>query len=244
MQETDSLFEALPLTRPEAAPKRRRTVTLSLSLAAHAAAIGAMVILPLMTSEIPSDLATSAVHAFFVQPAAAAPPPPPPPAKVTAGHLEPKAAPPKDVTFSAPLETPNQVAPEKSGDLVLEGTVAGGVEGGVPAGVLGGVVGGLPDPPPPPRPVRVGGSIKEPKKLKHVDPVYPQLAVASRVQGVVVLECTLSPDGRVAELKIVRSIPLLDAAAIQAVRQWVFTPTLFNGVPVPAVMMVNVRFAL
>ena len=74
---------------------------------------------------------------------------------------------------------------------------AGGVEGGVPGGVVGGIVGGLPDAPPPPtQAVRVGGQIKEPKKLKNVPPVYPDIAKQARVQGVVILECTIRPRAR------------------------------------------------
>ena len=113
-------------------------------------------------------------------------------------------------------------------------------------GVVGGVVGGLPDAPPPPvqQPVRVGGQIKEPKKLKDAKPVYPQIATQARVQGVVILECTISPQGKVTEVKVLRGIPLLDQAAIDAVKQWVYTPTLLNGVPVPVIMTVTVNFKL
>jgi protein TonB len=120
------------------------------------------------------------------------------------------------------------------------------VEGGVPGGVVGGVVGGLPDAPPPPpqAAVRVGGQIKEPKKLKNVAPVYPDIAKQARVQGVVILECTISPQGKVTDVKVLRGIPLLDQAAIDAVKQWVYTPTLLNGVPVPVIMTVTVNFKL
>jgi protein TonB len=118
------------------------------------------------------------------------------------------------------------------------------VEGGVPGGVVGGVVGGLPEAPPVPQePIRVGGAVKEPKKLKNVDPVYPPLAARTGVQGVVILECTVSPAGRVVAVRVLHGVPLLDAAAIEAVKQWVYTPTLFNGVPVPVLLTVNVRFA-
>jgi protein TonB len=114
----------------------------------------------------------------------------------------------------------------------------------VPGGVVGGVVGGLPDAPPPMQAVRVGGQIKEPKKLKNVPPAYPDIARQARVQGVVILECTISPQGRVTEVKVLRGIPLLDQAAIDAVKQWVYTPTLLNGVPVPVIMTVTVNFRL
>lgn len=95
-----------------------------------------------------------------------------------------------------------------------------------------------------PRTVRVGGSIPEPRKLKNVSPFYPAIAKQARVQGVVVLECTIGADGRVQDVKVLRSVPLLDAAAVEAVRQWVYTPTLLNGVPVPVIMTVTVNFKL
>ena len=101
-----------------------------------------------------------------------------------------------------------------------------------------------PPPPPPSAPVRVGGAIKEPPKLKDVRPVYPAIAQQARVQGVVILECTINGEGKVAEVKVLRSIPLLDAAAQEAVWQWEYTPTLLNGVPVPVIMTVTVSFTL
>jgi TonB family protein len=102
----------------------------------------------------------------------------------------------------------------------------------------------VPPPPPPPTAVRVGGAIKEPKKLKDVRPDYPAIAQQARVQGVVILECTISGEGKVTDVKVLRSIPLLDYAAQDAVRQWEFTPTLLNGVPVPVIMTVTVNFSL
>ena len=125
-----------------------------------------------------------------------------------------------------------------------------GVEGGVVGGAIGGIVGGLeaapppPPPPPPPAPVRVGGAIRQPTQLKKVNPVYPPIAQSARVQGVVIIEAIIGPDGRVTEAKVLRSIPLLDAAALDAVKQWVYTPTLLNGVPVPVIMTVTVNFTL
>ena len=116
-------------------------------------------------------------------------------------------------------------------------------------GVSGGITGGIPEPPPPPppppaAPVRVGGNIKAPQKVKHVNPVYPPIAQSARVQGVVIIEATIGPDGAVKDAKVLRSIPLLDQAALDAVRQWQFTPTLLNGVPVPVIMTVTVQFTL
>ena len=99
-------------------------------------------------------------------------------------------------------------------------------------------------PPPPAAPVRVGGNIKAPQKVKHVNPIYPPIAQSARVQGVVIIEATIGPDGAVKDAKVLRSIPLLDAAALDAVKQWQFTPTLLNGVPVPVIMTVTVQFTL
>jgi protein TonB len=125
--------------------------------------------------------------------------------------------------------------------------IAGGVEGGVPGGVIGGIVGGLPDAPPPPvkqEPVRVGGDIRPPNKIKDVAPKYPDIAKQARVQGIVILEAIIDPTGNVTNVRVLRSIPLLDQSAIDAVRQWKYEPTLLNGVPVPIVMTVTVNFTL
>ena len=117
-------------------------------------------------------------------------------------------------------------------------------------GAVGGVVGGLPappsppPPPPPSAPIRVGGAIKPPTKTKNVPPIYPPIAQAARVQGVVILEAIIGPTGRVDDLRVLRSIPLLDQAALDAVKQWEFTPTLLNGQPVPVIMSVTVAFSL
>jgi len=149
---------------------------------------------------------------------------------------------------AAPVEAPSEIKPETGIEAGPEGGVAGGVEGGVPGGVVGGVVGGLPEAPPPPpppqAPVRVGGNIRPPQKIKDLRPVYPSIAQSARVQGVVIIEATIGPDGKVKDARILRSIPLLDQAALDAVRQWEFTPTLLNGVPVPVIMTVTVNFTL
>jgi periplasmic protein TonB len=221
--------------------------TLPVSIAIHIVVIIAVVVIPLMTAEaLPEP--TSVVKAFFVEPQAAPPPPPPPPPPAPKAQVQPRVAstpqPVQENKFTAPIETPDEVKPDEGIDLGVEGGVPGGVEGGVPGGVVGGVVGGLPDAPPPPAAVRVGGQIKEPKKLKNVAPVYPDIAKQARVQGVVILECTISPQGKVTDVKVLRGIPLLDAAAIEAVKQWVYSPTLLNGVPVPVIMTVTVNFRL
>jgi TonB family protein len=113
-----------------------------------------------------------------------------------------------------------------------------------PGALVGGVVGSRPLPPPRPNAVRVGGSIKEPRNLKHVNPVYPDVARQARVQGVVIMECTIDAQGKISDVRVLRGVPLLDAAAIDAVRQWEYTPTVVNGVPVAVIMTVTVNFRL
>jgi TonB family protein len=94
------------------------------------------------------------------------------------------------------------------------------------------------------RAIRVDGAIQPPRKTRDVRPVYPQIAQSARVQGVVKIEATIDRDGRVAEARMLRSIPLLDQAALDAVRQWEYEPTLLNGVAVPVILTVTVNFTL
>ena len=75
-----------------------------------------------------------------------------------------------------------------------------------------------------------------------MSPVYPPDALAAKVAGVVIIEAVIGEDGKVRDARVLRSIPMLDAAATEAVRQWEFTPTLLNGAAVPVVMTVTVNF--
>ncbi|HEU4994139.1 MAG TPA: M56 family metallopeptidase [Gemmatimonadaceae bacterium] len=140
---------------------------------------------------------------------------------------------------------------------------AAGGRGGAPASAA------APPPPPPPPPpsdrdaalaaeraraeaaatwatgaVRVGGAILQPRKTKHVNPTYPAVAQSAGVQGVVILEALIGTDGKISKARVLRSVPLLDQAAIDAVMQWEFTPTLLNGQPVPVLMTMTVQFTL
>jgi protein TonB len=93
-------------------------------------------------------------------------------------------------------------------------------------------------------PVRVGGLVRPPTKIRHVDPVYPEIARAARVAASVVLDCLLDAEGRVTEIRVVSGHPLLDAAAKDAVARWHYTPTYLNDTAVPVLMTVTVRFTL
>jgi TonB family protein len=91
--------------------------------------------------------------------------------------------------------------------------------------------------------VKVGGAIRTPTKVKHVDPVYPAIAKSARVSGTVVLEATIDPVGKVIDTRVVKSVPMLDQAAIDAVQQWEYTPATLKGVAVPVVMTITVNFS-
>lgn len=115
-----------------------------------------------------------------------------------------------------------------------EGSALAGVEIAQQRGPLAGAEGA----------VRVGAGIKAPTKIHDVRPEYPPAAQVARVQGVVIVEALIGPDGHVRDARVLRSIPLLDQAALEAVTQWRFTPTLLNGQAVPVIMTVTVNFTV
>lgn len=95
------------------------------------------------------------------------------------------------------------------------------------------------------QPIRsMGDQGKAPERIKYVQPAYPEDAKAAHVSGIVVVEAVIGEDGSVTDAKIIRSIALLDEAALAAVRQWKYAPTTLNGQPVPVIMTVTVNFTL
>ena len=142
----------------------------------------------------------------------------------------------------APVEEPTSIAPET------------GVEGS-PDGIEGGVAGGVGDDPAGESassgpgvglsgPLRLGGTVAPPKKIKDVRPVYPQVALATQARGTVILDVTIGTDGKVQDAKVIHSVPQLDLAALEAVRQWEYEPTRINGALVALIMTVVVNFAI
>lgn len=93
-------------------------------------------------------------------------------------------------------------------------------------------------------PLQLSPDAPQPKKTKHVEPAYPETALRSRIQGVVTIEAIIGTNGRVLSAHVVRSVPLLDEAALDAVRQWEYEPLLVEGVPRAFVMTTNVTFSL
>jgi protein TonB len=156
----------------------------------------------------------------------------------------------------APRAIPKEVAMIKEQEIppeVSAGTAIGGVPGGVPGGqaggVLGGIIGGVGSnlPPPPkegPKRIRVGGQVQTAKLVNKVQPIYPALAKQARIQGTVRLQAVIAKDGSVVELQVLSGHPLLVQAALDAVRQWRYQPTLLNGEPVEVVTTIDVVFTL
>jgi protein TonB len=172
---------------------------------------------------------------------------PAPPRAARAGA----AAAPAGAPIAAPLDAPSSVRPEtgfenQAPQIIDAVSVARGLDSGL---AFGGTEQVPPPPPPPtqrsdPAPVRLSSLMQPPRKLVDVAPVYPPLAQRAYVQGTVILEAIIDARGHVSEVHVLRSIPLLDQAAVDAVRQWVYTPTVFNGRAIPIVMTVTVQFTL
>jgi periplasmic protein TonB len=150
----------------------------------------------------------------------------------------------------APIAAPDDIHPERSSAAIDPGpTDTVGVERGIESGSIFGTAAAMPAAPPPPpspptTPVRLHAGMERPRKIVHVDPVYPRVAQEARIAGTVILDTVIDVNGHVTSVRVLRSIPLLDQAAIDAVRGWTFTPTRLNGVPVPIALTVTVRFAL
>ena len=223
---------------------------------AHTAIVTTVIILPLMwaTDSLPD---VPVMMAFVGMPVAPPPPPPPPPPPAQAAAPQaPTATPPKSSNpDAAPIEVPDEIKPEvprPAGNAGVEGGVEGGIEGGVAGGIVGGLVASAPPPPPPPPPpaptkkdpVRIGGQVTAPALVTRVEPEYPAIAVAAHLEGMVILEALVDVDGRVQEVKVLRSRGFLDKAAIAAVEQWRYQPLMLNGQPTPFILTVTLNFAL
>jgi protein TonB len=227
--------------RDVSAPRGTRFSALPVSVLVHVLLVIAIVVIPLLATDV-LPLPNHPLDSWV--PAVTAPPPPPPPS--TARRIP--------TTMTANPDAAPAVAPSGFGrETALEPSEPSADAPGATAGVVpGGVDNGAglkdtPPPPPPPvpeKPYRIVDTLRQPRKIVDVAPVYPELARQSRVEGVVIIEAIIAPEGNVREARVLRSHPLLDGAALTAVRQWRFTPTLLNGVPVPVVMTVTVNFTL
>lgn len=228
---------------------RRKALAWPVSVLLHAAFALLVVTYPLLSiGELPR---VESVGVFLAPPP---PVPPPPPPKARGGN-------PGADTRVKPVATFKPVAP---GTLVFAGiipegiveeTLGGdGIEGGIEGGFDYAAAGAMP------KlfgseeifrkvgeeqiPVRAAGEVKPPRLVRRVEPVYPEIARQARVEGVVILEATTDEYGRVRSIRVLRSIPLLDQAALDAVREWVYEPLVINGRPRSVVFTVTVRFKL
>jgi periplasmic protein TonB len=223
------------------------------SIVGHAVALTLVVVLPLMyaTDHLPK---VPTMMAFVAAPPV---PPPPPPPRTPARTAEKPASPrpqsaPSAGTFVVPLEAPSAIVPEPPAAMYSgEGGVEGGIEGGVAGGIVGGLVAAPPPPPPPPAappaprlatPVRIGGNLSAPALVKRVEPIYPDVALMAKVGGMVILEAVVDANGTVESVKVLRSVKFLDNAALEAVKQWKYSPLILNGVPTPFVLTVTLNF--
>lgn len=221
-----------------------------LSVATHAAVIGSVAWVVLFSTPDTLPQVPSMMAFVAAAPAPSPPPPPPPAAPKGAKAAQPsKPLPTTGPTFTVPTEVPVGIQPESGIDLGDEGGVVGGVEGGIPGGVLGGLLGGMvneapPPPPPPVKPKHVGGELQAPALIHRVEPEYPAMAVGAKVSGTVILEATVNEAGMVTDVTVLRSILMLDQAAIKAVKQWRYAPLMLNGQPVPFILVVTLTFTL
>jgi len=219
-----------------------RLSMLPLSIAAHFVAFAAFLFIPLARGvEAPTPWPLASGREFI--PAAPAPLPEQQTILRTSGRstAAPTVAPDR-------LEPPGDELPAVYGSDSL-GDARVGLDVGLPEGLT------LDTFAPPPAPIvtspqqvnrtyRTGGAIREPRKIRDVPPIYPEVARAARIEGLVILEATIDERGVVTDARVLRSEPLLDAAALTALRQWRYTPTLLNGVPVRVLMTVTFRFSL
>jgi protein TonB len=236
------------------------------ALLAECVLIAVAVVLPMVYFDV---LPSTTLKSFLVAPPPPPPPPPPPaaapqvqavkiiPRQFDAGRLMAPKAIPKEIAVIKEEELP----PPSAGGFGVVGGVAGGVAGGQAGGVLGSLLSSVPTaanvlPPPPPPPVkkeekkeivrqRVGGNVQAAMLIRPAaQPVYPPLAKSARISGVVKLNAVIAPDGSIMNLSVASGHPLLVPAALDAVRQWRYRPTLLNGEPVEVITQIDVNFTL
>jgi len=235
------MFEELLVSNPyETRTKQRWTVLVSLVF--QVTFLGILLLIPLISTEA---LPKAMLATLLVAPPPP-PPPPPPPAQVQvvrkvqvhlmdAGKLMAPKTIPKNVTI---------IKEEAEPDMGMGGVV-GGVAGGSMGGVMGGALGLGPAPPKPVQSrIKVGGNVTAAKIINRTAPNYPALARQTRISGTVRLHAIIAKDGTVQQLEVLSGHPLLVQAALDAVRQWRYQPTLLNGEPVEVDTTVDVIFSL
>ena len=243
--------------------KTNKPWTIVTSFVLQCALIGVAILIPLISYD---QIKLSQLTSMLTAPPPPPPPPPPPaavaPVKVVkviprqfdAGRLMAPKAIPKTIAEIKEDEMP----PPSSNAVGVMGGVPGGVPGGTPGGVIGGIIGSVPTaaPPPPPPPkvvdnkpkeiqrIRVGGNVQQAKLIRKPMPVYPPLAKQARIQGTVRFTAIIGTDGTIRNLQLLTGHPLLVPSAQEAVKHWVYQPTLLNGEPVEVITQIDVNFTL
>ena len=182
-------------------------------------------------------------------------PPPAPMRSLVAASIKTVPVPPEIIPAASPVRSaqsipsvvaPDSIRPSREEPPQPIGAVDTGAHGG------GTITGTLPlplppsppDPPPLPKIVRVGQGVREPVRIAGGPPQYPAIAREAHVQGTVILEAVINERGRIERLRVLKSEPLLNGAALSAVQNWRYTPTLLNGVPVSVLMTITINFTL
>jgi len=225
--------------------KTNKPWTVALSMVFQLAFLGVLILIPLIYTEA---LPKTMLATLIVAPPPPPPPPPPPATQVV--HVKPQVKLIEAGKLVAPKVIPKDVKiikeeeqPDVSG---MAGGVPGGVAGGSMGGVIGGIVGGLAPPPPKEAPQRIqrGGNVQAALLVNKVQPLYPPLARQTRISGTVRLHAIISKTGTIQELSVISGHPLLVRAALDAVQQWRYRPTLLNGEPVEVDTTIDVIFSL
>jgi protein TonB len=221
------------------------------AIVVHLIVLTLVVVIPVLrvTNTLP-DMQTMMAFAAESPAPPPPPPPPPPPARPATAEARPVVQLVAKTTgeLTLPREMPTELTTEATTGTGSTGGVEGGVEGGVPGGIVGGIISSAPPPPPPPPapavPVRIGGQISTPALVHRVEPVYPKIAADARLVGTVILEAVVGIDGCVQSVTVLRSrTQLLDNPAIDALKQWRYTPLILNGIPTPFVLTVTFTFS-
>jgi protein TonB len=241
------MFEEMVVSSP-VSKKTNKPWTVVLSMVVQMSLLGILILIPLIYTEA---LPKAMLSTMLVAPP---PPPPPPPPPTAVVKVKPQVHLMQNNQLVAPKVIPKDIKiikeeaePDPSA-MGMQGGVPGGVAGGSMAGVLGGVIGGAGGGPPPPKPmqsrIRQGGAVQAALLVNKVQPVYPPLARQTRASGTVRLHAIIAKDGSVQQLEVLSGHPLLVQAALDAVRQWRYRPTLLNGEPVEVDTTIDVIFSL
>ncbi len=237
--------------------KTKTSWAVLLSFSLQMLLVGVAILIPLLNY---AGLPATELMTFLVAPPPPPPPPPPPvvakvkkivPREFDSGKLVQPVAIPEDIA----IIDEDMAPPPSAGIAGVVGGVPGGGIGGSLGGVIGGIISSTPlvapppppvkkKPPPPPKRIRVGGSVQRANLIRQVRPVYPPLARQARIQGTVKLTAIIAKDGSIQKLEVMGGHPLLIPAALSAVKQWRYKPTLLNGQPVEVVTQVDVNFTL